>query len=79
MQCVVASKLIVKHIIILIAYHLLVIITAISILQIEEVADSNLNTDDGAHYYDELPCNLKKDAHTGENAYHGEEDPSSVC
>ena len=44
------------------------------LLQIEEVSDSNVtNTDDGAHYYDELPCNMKKDAHTGENAYQGED------
>lgn len=33
---------------------------------------------DGSHYYDELPCNTKKDAHTGENAYQAEED-QSVC
>ena len=31
---------------------------------------------DGSHYYDELPCNMKKDAHTGENAYDANEDSS---
>ena len=42
--------------------------------QIEEIAESH----DGSHYYDELPCNTRKDAHTGENAYQAGED-SSVC
>ena len=42
--------------------------------QIEEISESH----DGSHFYDELPCNKRKDAHTGENAYQADED-SSVC
>ena len=59
------------------------------LLQIEEIPESQ----DGVHYYDELPCNvkkeklkieeikieeIKKDDHTGEIAYQAEEHPS-VC
>lgn len=39
-------------------------------MQVEEISSA-----DGAHYYDELPCNIKKDDRTGENT---NEDPS-VC
>ena len=41
---------------------------------IGEVSDSDFtNTDHNGYYYDELPCNMKKDAHTGKNVYQGED------
>ena len=49
-----------------------------SITLIGEVSDSDsTNTDDDVYYFGqfvaELPCNIKKDAHTRENAYQGQD------
>jgi len=49
----------------------------LKLLQVDETSDSQ-NTNDGAHYYDELPCNMKKDDHTTNNTNLEMEDPS-VC
>ena len=40
---------------------------------------SHEDTNDGAHFYDELPCNIKKNDDTGNMIDQTMEDPSKVC
>ena len=41
------------------------VVTCFLLSQVKEMAESH----DGSHYYNELPCNMNKDARTGKNVY----------